>query len=112
MNNNFEAYTFSKSTTMCGFDNKRVFKIKTFNFNSDIFKKCYSNPELILVIFSKSCIGLFLTNSEASLFKVFSNHINYFNESENCSKTKEENNVTPTAKDTLFKNKPASVSKK
>ena len=86
--NKYEAFTFAKSKCYVGYRSELTYKIKPIEYDSNLFNKYLSNPELILAIFKNSCIGLFLTKSEASLFKVFKHHLSYFND-ENTTETKE-----------------------
>ena len=79
---NLKSYTFSKSETTTTFHNEISFKVKIFSYNSKSFEQYYTNSDIILVLFKNACIGLFLTQNEANLFQIITNHIDYFNEIE------------------------------
>ena len=82
----FKDYKFSKSD--CSKINEDiVFSTCIFKYPSQEFDIHYNNNNIILVIFDLSCIGIFLTKSEASLFQIILNHISYFKE-ENCTENK------------------------
>lgn len=81
-------FIFSKSKAIFNDEKKQIdYNIEIIEYNTYKYNQLITDTDILLVLIANSKIGIFLTKSEIQIFHTFINHINYFNDEKQNSKT-------------------------